>query len=103
MHLARYSRSLNKMIYREDPVRGMNKMNKNMNSNSWARTLDPFVGDSGERLTGKELERLMKEVDAGSSSPEVRFVAGDDGDGSAEAVRLRQRVREREDEGGNGT
>ena len=29
MQLARYSRSLSKMIYREDPASGMNKMNKN--------------------------------------------------------------------------
>ena len=38
-----------------------------------------------------------------SSSPEVRFVAGDDGDGGAGAVRLRQHVHERGGEGGNGT
>ena len=42
----------------------MNKMNKNMNSIWLARTLDLFVGDSGEELTGKELKRSMKEVDA---------------------------------------
>ena len=29
MHLARYSRSLSEIIYREDPASGMNEMNKN--------------------------------------------------------------------------
>ena len=35
-----------------------------MNSNSRARTLDLFVGASGEKLTRKELKRSMKEVGA---------------------------------------
>ena len=46
-------------------------MNKNgeaskntMNSRLQALTLDPFIRDSGEKLTGRGLKRSMEEVDA---------------------------------------
>ena len=52
---------------------------------------------------GEAYREGVEAVDEGgrcgrSSSPEARFIAGNDGDGGAVAVRLRQRVREREDE-----